>query len=228
MHLAGKKADTPPPGPQLLRYEIRYSENNPVLEIVLRFQADASGQTLLQLPSRSGPITGLYKTVENMQVVAGDGGADATLVSTSDPSQSMLTSPHSAGREMVVSYRIKQSWNGTPTPDKFLAPILQPTYFQFRGSDVFVYPAGYGSNNKQAPLQFEFDWKHVPAQWSLSNSFGTNQRTQMVQGTVKYVLGGLFLAGEYRLQSMNHLSYTGCDSVVSNDNWDPIRKCKFS
>lgn len=137
-----------------LKYAIYYNLNeHPAIQVDLLFKGNAEGRTIIQLPSSSGNVKELYKYVKELKV------RGATITPTEDPAKYIVLYPPNA--DVTLSYRIIQSWEGESTYDKFLAPILQKQYFQFKGEAVLIYPLEYKNENK---ILIDFDW-HIPNGW---------------------------------------------------------------
>ncbi|HYE72204.1 MAG TPA: hypothetical protein VEF04_02695, partial [Blastocatellia bacterium] len=76
-------------------------------------------------------------------------------------------------------------------------PIIQPTYFHWLGN-AWVHPAF----DEAEALSFSMEWKSLPQEWTVSNTFGMNQRQQKFTTTLRDFSSSVFVGGDFRLRSV--------------------------
>lgn len=174
---------------KVIKYDLAYENNlkTPFFKIALSFDSDANQSGIIKLPSCSSCATKLYTDIKDLQVTGG------SIEKTSDPSEYLLIhSPHS---HIILTYKIKQGWKGKPT--NFVqsrSPLLQRDYFRFKGEHLLIYPKAL----KKDRVRMELDW-HIPSNWTVSNSFGSDQVNQTIDSSLEDILSSLFLGGNFQL-----------------------------
>ncbi|MFN7927380.1 MAG: hypothetical protein U0Y68_05450 [Blastocatellia bacterium] len=168
-------------------------ETSLLFAVELQFNGHESGRTELLLPSRSGGQAQLYEAIQKLTIAP----ASIAVADTSEPWVKVLT--HEPGQAIRVRYELVQD-----RADALQAlrgagfrPILQPTYFHWLGS-AWVRPG----LEESEPMAFTIEWKDVPAAWTISNPFGSNQRTQQFTTTLRAFANAVFVGGDFRLRSV--------------------------
>lgn len=186
---------TPASSPRQIAYTLTpvREEANLRFVVELRFAGHEIGRTELLLPSRIGGQTQLYDTIQKLEVLP----TTVKVEDTSEPWVKVLT--HAPGEEIRVRYELVQD-----RADALQAlrgagfrPVLQPTYFHWLGT-LWVRPG----LEEAEPLAFTLEWKNLPADWMISNTFGTNQRTQQFTTTLRSWASSVFVGGDFRLRSV--------------------------
>lgn len=166
--------------------------------IELSFAGHEAGRTELVLPSRTAGQTQLYNAIRKLEILT----PKINLAETSEPWVKVLT--HEPGEMIRLRYELVQD-----RADALQAlrgagfrPILQPTYFHWLGS-AWVRP-GF---DEAEPLSFSLEWKNVPPNWTISNTFGSNtfssgQRQQNFTTTLRAFTSSVFVGGDFRLRSV--------------------------
>lgn len=161
--------------------------------IELGFAGHESGRTELILPDRTGGQTQLYDAIQQLEVLTPNVG----VADSSAPWVKVLT--HEPGQTIRVRYELVQD-----RADALQAlrgagfrPIIQPTYFHWLGS-AWVHP---GLDDAE-PISFLMEWKNLPPEWTVSNTFGSNQRQQKFITSLRAFGSSVFVGGDFRLRSV--------------------------
>jgi hypothetical protein len=144
-----------------------------VLHTVLEFQGGPAEVANLVLPSSWGSATNLEKGIANLKSVA-------------------------QGGHVRVSYDLVKDWE-VPPPRADHHAILEPEYFEFTTQNGLVHPP----LERSGPVEVNFDWRKLPAGWSLATSFGTGERVQRFRGSWSEVNNALFAGGDFRIYRKN-------------------------
>lgn len=182
-----------PPRQVTYRIEHRNDEKGLRLQIELQFTGHESGRTELILPSRTGGQTQLYETIQNLEILT----PKIHVADTSQPWVKVLT--HEPEQMIRMRYELVQD-----RADALQAlrgagfrPIIQPTYFHWLGS-AWVRPG----LDEAEPLSFSLEWQNLPPEWTISNTFGVNQRQQKFTTTLRAFTSSVFVGGDFRLRTV--------------------------
>ena len=109
---------------------------------------------------------------------------------------------------MVGEITLEQIWhlrNVQDRPDSFsrpgepYRPILENGYFHFIGRAALVHPEW----NESRPVRVTMRWKNLPRDWTLGNSFATQQRDQEMTTTLRNLLHAIYVGGDFRIQRIS-------------------------
>jgi predicted metalloprotease with PDZ domain len=147
------------------------------LDVTLRLEGDADGETAIDLPNRWAGTDGLHRAVERLSVEGG------TLVETGDPARRLIA--HAPGAELVISHSLDLS-DRDPGPDYEKArPVVRPDWFYVHGEGAIVTPEGRGAASAS------FRWAAAPPGWRLASSAeSAGQGTLTVGDVVQSILIG--------------------------------------
>jgi len=126
----------------------------PLAEVEIRFQGDADGETVLQLPDSFGHGKDLWRYISDIQVR----GADVTA-----PDAAHRVLRHRPNARLTVRYRVQTAYPEGDPPgaeqNPYRGPILRPTWFALLGDMAFATPEG---RDRQAA---RFRWGRLPKGW---------------------------------------------------------------
>lgn len=183
----------PPAAGRLLTYAFDpvVSPAATVLHVTLAFTGNAEGIESLELPSHWVHET--THAVSNLRVVS----TGATLLGESDART--RTVRFSANAPVVVTYDLAKDWDGPLVSPRQFDPVVMPEYFEINGDNALVHPTLDGD----VPVTAIFDWRHLPANWTLATSFGgsanADDRCQSFTGHWRAVEDAVFAAGDFRI-----------------------------
>lgn len=161
--------------------------------IELNFTGHEAGRTELILPSRSASETRIHDAIQKLEILP----PTIEVTDTSEPWVKVLT--HEPGQAIRVRYEL-----GQDRADALQAmrgagfrPILQPTYFHWLGN-AWVRPG----LDESEPIAFSLEWKNLPQEWIISNTFGANQRQQQFTADLRSFTNSVFVGGDFRLRTI--------------------------
>jgi hypothetical protein len=154
---------------QSLNYQISYiASSEHRLLVQLQFEGDSSGKTKMIMPHEWAWQDSYEKGIKNLQLLSLDG--QLTLADNGIDYEIS----HPAGQTIIIQYEVKPYWEGQIYHEVYYRPIIKPGYFHFIGHGVFAYPEW----NLSVPRQIRVEWKGIPDDWQMANSFGVNKEEQ--------------------------------------------------
>ncbi len=183
-------------GPQDLHYilDLATDGERPRFHVDLYFQGNADGASKLRLPNGWDNQNQLYNAIRDLRATS----AETTLADTAQPHVKTITYP--ANQVVRVQYDVIQDWPGSAVRrGLFNRVILQKEYFYALGTALWVLPDWDATRSVNVQLQ----WKNLPGEWMLSNSYDANERSQTFQTTLEAFRKGVYLAGDFRVHILS-------------------------
>lgn len=188
--------DMKTPGPQDLHYvlELATGDERPLFHVDLYFRGNADSASELRLPNGWDGQNQLYNAIRTLRVTS----PEAKIAETTQPHVKTVTYP--ADQVVHVQYDVIQDWPGAAVQRRlFNRVILQKDYFYALGTALWVLP--YWDRGRSVNVQLQ--WKNLPREWMLCNSFGANEASQSFQTTLEALRKGVFLAGDFRIHVLS-------------------------
>lgn len=162
-------------------------------QVDLFFNGEASGTTLLRLPSAWDGQERLDKSILNLR-------AETAGVKISDTVQPHLKSvSHAPNQTIHLRYGVAQDWSGSRIKDGlYNRAIIQKQYFYFTGNAFLVMPDWSADKS----LSVELTWKNFPANWTIANSFGTGEYKQSFTSSPENFVKSVYLGGDFRISKI--------------------------
>ena len=139
-----------------VRYRLSPEVNNGVvstLAVEVKFNADRSGRTVVDLPDTSVGHHDLWRFVSGIS-------AQGAIVQDDGPAKRILIS--APGTPITLRYQVGSAYDRDPSGDDgnpYKGPVIRPTWFSSLGEFVFVAP----EKRDLAPATFQ--WGNVPKGW---------------------------------------------------------------
>lgn len=153
------------------------------------FKGNARGEDKIVIPSQWAGQKNLQKYISNLEVLT----PEAQLHSTELKNIKKIT--HNPNQMLHVRYHVTDfSLKGLSVIQGIFVHKFRPEYFHFFGSTFFIHP--YWDISKK--IKIALDWTKLPGNWQVSNSFGTNVRSQIVIQSLYNFKYALFVGGDYR------------------------------
>jgi predicted metalloprotease with PDZ domain len=177
------------------------------LAVTIRFHADPSGATRLDLPSTHADAKELWRNVRDLKV---DG---AETVETPTPDVRLIRSRPRAA--LTVSYRIVSPWDhdyrmedGGP-----YQPIIRPDWFYALGESLFAAPERWSEDTPAT-----FAWAAAPAGFALASTLEAGRLT-LADIPDGVAIGGrdvrILRDGETRLAIRGHFPFADQAALAS-------------
>jgi predicted metalloprotease with PDZ domain len=152
------------------------------IAVEMRFKGDASGVTVLELPSEWGGKDKLYEAIDGLAV---SGGA-AELSPVAKPQERIIH--HQPGARLSVRYLVHHADEGAARNGNPYRPVIQTNRFQLLGGAVFAQPAGA---DDAAPARFHIEG--MPAGWVFASNL---ERAGL---TMRDVQESISVGGDFRI-----------------------------
>lgn len=164
---------------------------NEHLKIQFNFLGNKSGKTKLMLPDRWANQENLYQAIHSLKCL----NKNVKLLSEGDSTQLILQ--HKPGQKIDIEYFLKQDWKGDLSYPKNYRGIVNNTFFHYTGYSLFVLP----KFDDTTYIHVDFDWRGLPKNWNIANSFHTISKKIAVKTTPDNLLNAIYVAGDYRIHT---------------------------
>lgn len=160
--------------------------------VVLEFKGDKSGETKLLIPNEYGGQNNI-KGIKYLKVLS----ENSTLLDTDKPEYKIVK--HAPGAQVKVYYQVEELRTGDVELGDHYMVVLKRQYFHFLGETFFVIPHLNWGNE----YRFKLVWNHMPSNWNLANSFGTNEKIQQFSLALWKFRYSVFTGGDFRIIKKN-------------------------
>lgn len=190
-------------------------EGQSALTVKLHCEAEPDGTTTLVFLNDSWGETELHNTLHNMTLE----NESYSLEIQKDSGWISIIHPKGI-KTIDFQYSIKQDTDLPLTSDKTYRPVVQPEYFHVFAHGLFMLPKAYSETSDQT-FDVEINWEGFPETFTIQNSFGSNERQQLIEDTTQgYFMQSVFLGGDYRT---HHINIKGNTVVFSTrDEWEVV------
>ena len=174
-----------------LAYAFSYDTSNAEMQVTMTFKGSKTGKTYLRLPQEWAGQEGLMNAVTSMSI----SGKGAVMSTTGDSTQRLIT--HKPGQKLVLSYVLKQDWEGGLTYPKNFRAVIRKEFFQFTGYSLFIHPDG----DDKDQVELHLDWSKMPENWSIANSFHAKGKTYDGKASLYQLNDAVYTGGDFRSYS---------------------------
>ncbi|MBU2308146.1 MAG: hypothetical protein KKG89_14930 [Alphaproteobacteria bacterium] len=129
----------------------------PLLNVEIRFQSDADGETRLDLPDRWASAKDAWRYVSDIQVKGATAAEDG-------PAVRVLR--HRPNARITVTYRVQTAYDQDPAGvdgNPYKGPLIRPDWLAVMGEFAFAAPEG--RENQPAT----FNWGKLPKGWRMAS-----------------------------------------------------------
>ncbi|GAB5401321.1 MAG: hypothetical protein Aureis2KO_29060 [Aureisphaera sp.] len=173
------------------------TNNKPSLQVKMSFDADPSGETVLLFQDKAWGEENLHDVLTDI-----DSEEASEIIMEKDSNRIRLKHPKGL-KTLQVSYKIHQDTEGALTTRSTYRPVIQEEYFHVFSHSFFMLPRHYVPDS-QAHFNVSITWEGFDEDFSLVNSFDTNNRQQTLQHTTEqYFHNAIFTGGDYRTHTMD-------------------------
>lgn len=157
--------------------------------ITVTFKGDDDGSTEIELPNEWGGQAELYKAITDVRVVSNG----ATISDRSAPHIKAIS--HRPGAKIALQYTLTQDFTGPLKNDVRYRPVVQNDHIHWIGYTLWVRPKW----NDEDKITVTFDWRGLPKEWTLADSYGTDGRKRTAQIQFEDLGQTITVAGDFRL-----------------------------
>ncbi len=166
------------------------------LKIEMTFQASSEGRSILLFQDKAWGQDSLYNVIESVRLV----NAEGSIFKKRDSNYIEILYPKNLNK-VVFEYVLKQDTAGELTTMKTYRPVIQPDYFHVFSHNFFMLPRKIVEDKREG-FDVALEWKDFPDQYSFQNSFGSDTRKQLIEGTIEQKFhSAVFVGGDFRIYS---------------------------
>ncbi len=169
----------------------------PALKISMQFDAEEDGETILLFQDNAWGEKNLHNVLKNLKSL----NEGIEIVKNKDSGQIILKHPKDL-EKIRLEYQIIQDTERPLTTQKAFRPIVQDHYFHAFSHNLFPIPQKY-TTPSDATFTVHIHWDQFPPDFSLINSFDTNNKHQVIKNTDKdHFHSAVFTGGDYRAHEL--------------------------
>lgn len=170
----------------------------PALKIQLNCKADPSGRTTLLFQNKAWGEDSLHNVLRNIRSLQ-----EGIKISRHKDSGHIYLQHARDLDNIQLEYYIVQDTKLPITTAKAFRPIVQEDYFYGFSHNLFMLPRNYAST-QDAKFDVVLHWKEFPKKANLVNSFGTNEKEQVLKATDQdHFHSAVFAGGDYRAHKID-------------------------
>jgi predicted metalloprotease with PDZ domain len=178
----------------LISYKVSPIEKDgkPALNILMEFDANPSGETVVILQDKAWGEENLHNTLSDLQ------SKQVNEIIKEKDSQRFVLKHDPSLKKIQFSYTIQQDTEGKLTTRSTYRPVIQDQFFHIFSHNFFMLPRDYVPNSS-TPFDVQIDWSDFNEDYHLVNSFDTNNQMQTIENTnERYFHSAVFTGGDYR------------------------------
>ena len=162
------------------------------LKIHMSIPADTSGVTTLSFPNEAWGQEKLFNTLGDMRLL----NVEGVVEKDADSSHIVLMYPKDT-KQLEFEYFLKQDFDGDLSTGRIYRPIISNAYFHAFSHNMFMVP-----EHAQDQLDISLDWTGFPENYTIHNSFGSQERKQLLKQMDKELFGSaIFVGGDFKVLS---------------------------
>ncbi len=187
----------------------------PRLAVTMTFAANAAGVTKVLFDDAAWGQENLFDCIGGAKTL--EAGTE-TLV---EKDSGWVKITHSKElRRLTFRYELQQENSGLDSRAENYRPVVQPDHFHIFAHNFFMIPEHLGKDG-DALLDIEMQWVGFPEDYTIHNSFGSNERTQHLSAIpLQDFHSAIFVGGDFRV---HHRTVKGNDVyLASRGDWVPF------
>ncbi|NAS31557.1 hypothetical protein GTQ40_11285 [Flavobacteriaceae bacterium R38] len=167
------------------------------MKIKAIFKANDSGLTMLSFQNNAWGEDSLYNCLSNLRLTKGVGEI------IKNPDSNRIEIKHTKNLDYIeFEYTLHQDTELPLNSKKTYRPIIQPEYFSIFSHNLFMIP-DHLANESSTAMNIKIDWKDFPENYTIHNSFGSNQRVQELTVEKDKFHSAVFVGGDYKIHPIN-------------------------
>lgn len=167
------------------------------LRIQMTTKAEADGETTLNFPDNAWGQEELHNSIVNVQL------PDEKATITMDSDSGWVIIKHRPDlEELKIEYVLEQDFEEPLVSQVDSRVIIQPDYFHVFSHCLFMMPKHIFETKEEADISIE--WKDFPEDYTLQNSFGTDEYHQAITDISEDEFhSALFMGGDIRAHKVD-------------------------
>lgn len=187
-----------------------------LLKVKMLFEAEKEGETTLLFQNKAWGQDSLYNVIKDMKLLVGK----ATIVREKDSGWITIKHPKNL-KTLEFEYKIRQDINGKLTSRNSYRPVIQPEYFHIFSHNFFMLPRAYAKTSDE-PFNVSIDWEGFPKEYTIQNSFGSNEPHQFIEQTSERKFhNAIFMGGDFRVHTI--YIHTNKIAFAIRGNWETFK-----
>ena len=183
------------------------------LKIHMSIQTDTSGVTTLSFPNEAWGEENLYNTLGEMRLL----NVEGVVEKDADSSRIVLMHPKDT-EQLEFEYFLKQDFEGELSTRAVYRPVINQDYFHLFSHNMFMVP-----ENARDRLDISLDWTGFPKEYTIHNSFGSQEREQLLKHMDKELFGSaIFVGGDFKVLSGE--IHGNQISLATRGEWIPFQE----
>lgn len=170
----------------------------PALRVSMQFDVEKSGETVLLFQDHAWGEKDLHNVLKNFKSL----DKDVEIIKNKDSGQVILKHPKNL-ETIRFEYTVVQDTELPLTTQKAFRPVIQNNYFHAFSHNLFALPRSYTSQ-PDAKFTVHIHWNEFDPSYNLINSFGTNDRHQVIKDMDReHFHSAVFTGGDYRAHKID-------------------------
>jgi len=169
------------------------------VDLYIRFKKKPKrGKLYIAANDTLANIKNIHKDIKNIKLLT----IKARLKDTEKPNNKLIE--NITQNTVYINYKVTcpvRNLEHMTTDNEFFRPLVSKDYFQIIGHNSLIIPA-WGNQTPNYKFKFRFNWKNIPKNWKLLNSFGYNQKKQKKIRSIKNILNSVHIAGDFRVKKI--------------------------
>lgn len=184
----------------------------PQLKIKMTLEASPDGITTLSFPDDAWGQEGLYNSLGKMELL----NVEGAIEKDADSGHIVLMHPKGV-KHLEFQYFLKQDFQGDISTREIYRPIINKDYFHLFSHNMFMVP-----ENAEENQDISLDWSSFPEEYTIHNSFGSQEKMQLLQDMDMELFGSaIFVGGDFRIY---HGDIQGNKiSLATRGKWIPFK-----
>jgi predicted metalloprotease with PDZ domain len=173
-------------------------KNTSELKLKMNFPAEVDGETILLFQDQAWGQDSLHNVLASMKVL----NAEATITTQRD-SGWVIIKHHNDVKELEFEYTLQQDTEVELTTMNTYRPIIQPEYFHVFAHNLLMLPEKI-VRPEGSKFNVNITWEGFATDYSLVNSFGSNELVQSIENTSEEKFhNAVFVGGDFRVHNLN-------------------------
>lgn len=172
------------------------AEGRSQLQVTMTFVPETDGETHITHLNDAWGESGLYDCLAGVEVLTEH--SEIRI----NPDSNRIEVIHPADlRSMTIRYTIRPDADGPLESNRSYRPVIQDEYFHLFSHLLFMVPGEY--EDAEEPADIHLSWEGFEEDFIIHNSFGSQQREQLLHIPPVDFWTGIFVGGDFRVHPID-------------------------
>ena len=162
------------------------------LQITMTFAPEPDGETFITHLNDAWGETSLYDCLANLEVLS----EHSEMRINADSNRIEVVHPESL-KQLSLRYSIQSDYDGPLESARTYRPVVRSDYFHGFSHLLFMIPAEL--EEQEEPASIALNWEGFDPEFVIHNSFGSQQRQQLLSVSPVDFSKGIFVGGDFRV-----------------------------